>query len=91
MHHKKWLYSGIIIFIVSLLAGVLGTVWGVYDSFDALKTSEGAAGIDAVGAGIRNALLWNIFGITGAVVGIILIVIGAVKNRRQSKLENPSL
>jgi biopolymer transport protein ExbB/TolQ len=85
MNYKKLLYGGIIIFVGSFLVGILGTVWGIYGSFDALKTSEGAGGIDMVGVGIENALLWTIFGIIGAIIGLVLVTIGGVKGYRQGK------
>ncbi len=84
MNYRKWLYSGIAIFIGSLLVGILGTIWGVYSSFDALETAE-SAGIGLVGAGIQNALIFTIVGLVGSAFGIVLIVIGGVKAYRKSK------
>jgi biopolymer transport protein ExbB/TolQ len=88
MNYKKWLFSGIIIFIVSILVGILGTVWGIYNSFDALKTNEGASGIGEVGAGLENAVFASAFSLIGSLIGLILIVIGGVKAYRQRKEPN---
>ena len=84
MNYKKWLYLGIIILISSFLAGILGTVWGIYSSFDALKTIE-TTGISSVSVGIENALFWTVFSVIGCVIGLIIIIIGGIKTYRQSK------
>lgn len=84
MNYKKWLYSGIAIFVGSLLVGILGTIYGVYDSFDALKRS-GDEGIGVVGADIQNALIFTTAGIVGSVLGTALISVGGVKAYRGSK------
>lgn len=81
MNYRKWLYSGITIFIVSVLIGVVGTVQGVYSSFDALERAE-SAGIGPVGAGIQNALIFTIVGLVGSALGLILLGVGALKAYR---------
>lgn len=89
MNHKKWLYSGIAVFIVTTLIGILGTFWGVYSSFDALERAENS-GIGPVSAGIQNALIFTIVGLLGSTIGIALIVVGGIKVYRQSKSETSS-
>lgn len=88
MNYRKWLYNGTIIFVISILVGILGTIWGIYSSFDALKTSEGAKGIDDVGTGIENAVFAGAFSLIGGLIGLILITIGGVKAYRLRKSQN---
>ena len=85
MHYKKWLWSGIIVFILSVLVGVVGTVGGIFGSFYALQTNDGTQPIDDVGAGIQNAFYSNIFSAIGIVIALILIAVGGVKFYRQRK------
>lgn len=87
MNYKKWLYSGIIIFVASLTIGFLGVFWFINNSFNALKTNE-TAGIGAVGNAIENAIYFNIFAIIGKLTGIIFIVIGGIKAYKQNKSQN---
>lgn len=89
MNYKKWLYTGIAIFVGSLLLGTLGTVWRMYSSFAALETAENA-GIGPVGAGIENALIFTAGGLVGSALGTVLIVIGGVKAYRSSKSKTNS-
>jgi len=88
MNYKKLLYGGIIVFIVSTLVGILGTLWGIYNSFDALKTNDGASGLGNVQAGLNNAFIASAFWLIGSLIGLILIVIGGVKAYRQNKSQN---
>jgi biopolymer transport protein ExbB/TolQ len=80
-NYKKWLYSGAAIFIVSNIAGLVGLAWGIYSSFDALKTNE-SAGIGAVGEGIGSALFFTVFFLITGFVGFLLFIIGVLKMRR---------
>ena len=73
--------GGVVLLTVSILIGLGGTIWGIYSSFDALHTNE-SAGIGAVGGGIQNALVSTIVSIIGSAIGIILIIVGAIRSRR---------
>ncbi len=73
--------SGVVLLIVSILIGLSGTIWGIFSSFDALRFNENA-GIGAVGDGIRNALVSTIVSIIGSAIGVIIIIVGAIKCRR---------
>ncbi|HSK74125.1 MAG TPA: MotA/TolQ/ExbB proton channel family protein [Pyrinomonadaceae bacterium] len=86
MNYKKWLFGGAVLFLGSIVVGILGTVWGIYSSFKVLGNSE--AGIGSVGAGIENALIFTVFAIIGSIVGMILMIIGGIKAYRQSKMKN---
>lgn len=87
MNYKKWLFSGAILFLGSFLVGILGTVWGIYGSFEALENNE-TAGIGSVSVGIENALIFTVFAIIGSIVGMILMIFGGIKAYRQSKMKN---
>ena len=80
-NYKKWLYSGAIIFIVSFPAGIIGAIWGISSSFDALKTNE-TASIDAVSGGIEKALFFTVFFLITGLVGFVILIIGILKMRR---------
>lgn len=81
MRYKKWLFSGIVIFVGSLLLGFLGMIWGFRNAFDALRTNE-TVGIGQVGAGIENALISTIAAIIGLMIGLIFIIFGIVKAKQ---------
>lgn len=81
MKRNRWLISGIVIFLVSILIGVAGIAQGILRSLVALDQAENA-GIGAVSSGIERALLFNLISLIGSVLGIVLIVIGAVKVNR---------
>ena len=83
-NYRKWLYSGMAIFVVSTLGAIIGIGWGISSSFEALKTNE-SAGIGAVGGGIYTALIFNILFLITGLVGIALLVIGCIKGYRHSK------
>ena len=55
---------------VSPFIGLLGTVWGIMDAFQALGTT-GAASISAVGPGIAQALLATALGLFAAIPAAI--------------------
>lgn len=86
MNHKKLIYIGIIILSSSIIIGTIGTVWGIFGSFQGLRVSE-TAGIGAVSAGIESAILFTVFSIVGTVSGLILIIVGIVKGRRNELLK----
>ena len=67
--------TGMIVILASLVIGILGTVWNIYGSFEALQTAENT-GIGAVGDSIRNALLFSAAGLVGAIVGAFLMTFG---------------
>lgn len=69
--------------ILLMLAGISGTIWGIYQSFGALENAQNA-GIGTVGGGIRFALICNILGIAA----IIPLIIGLVKLSKTPKSKN---
>ena len=81
MNHKKLLYGGIAVFLVSVLVGVAGSAGSIYGSFDAMEMNE-SAGIGAVGAGIYRALVFSALGLIGTLVGAGMIIFSAVKLRK---------
>lgn len=86
MNHKKLIYIGIAILSSSIIVGTLGTIWGIFSSFQGLRVSE-TAGIGAVSSGIESAILFTFFSIVGTVSGLILIIVGIVKGRRNESLK----
>jgi biopolymer transport protein ExbB/TolQ len=84
MTSKKLLYIGIAIFSLSILLGTLGVLWGFLDAFNSLRANE-TAGIGAVGDGIAKAIIFKIIAIVGAIIGLIVIVIGGFKSHQSSK------
>lgn len=86
MKQKKLIYGGLIIFASTIIIGILGTVWGIHASFEALRTNQ-SAGVGAVGAGIESALFFTIFSMIGLLTGLILIVVGIVKQRSSKSAE----
>ncbi len=81
MNYKKLLYCGIAVFLVSTMVGIVGTVWSIYGSFDAMKANE-SAGIGAVGGGIERALIVTLVTLAGCVVGIGMMIYAGVKLRK---------
>jgi len=71
--------TGLILIVASIVIGGVGTVWNVYGSFDALATAENA-GIGAVGDSIRNALIFTVGGLVGAIGGALLLIFGRSKS-----------
>lgn len=66
--------------VLIIVASLFGIVAGIVGSFYALETNE-SAGIGAVGAGIRFALISNI----AFFVGVIVLGIGLIKLYRDKK------
>ena len=82
MKNRKLLYSGLAIFLVSTIAGIGGTMWSIYGSFEALEKAENA-GIGPVGAGIERALVFTILGLIGSAFGIGIMIFAGVKLRQK--------
>jgi hypothetical protein len=78
MKQRKLLYLGLAIFLLSLVVGFAGTAWSIYSSYEALEQAENA-GIGAVGVSIESALAFSILSVAGSVVGIGLMIYGAIK------------
>lgn len=81
MKYRKFLYIGLAVFLLSTIVGFAGTAWSVYDSFEALEQAENA-GIGAVGVSIESALAFSIVGVAGSVLGLGLMIYGAIKMSR---------
>lgn len=89
MNYKKWLFSGILVFVGSSLIGTAGTFWGVYATFDAAEKAE-ITGMAPVVSATESALAFTVGGIAGSVVGILIIIVGGVKAYRKSKADTIS-
>jgi biopolymer transport protein TolQ len=76
MSWKVWVMSGILL----MLAGMFGTVWGIYRSFQSLATEQ-TAGIGAVGDAIGFALICCL----GGIAAMIPLIIGLVKLYKSTK------
>jgi hypothetical protein len=70
---------GIVVVVVSLLVGGVGTIACIYKGFVALHSAQNA-GIGSVGDLLRNALFFTVGGIVGCVAGIVLLTVGRAKN-----------
>ena len=81
MKSRKLISIGLVLLIVSVAVGLLGTVWGMSRSFGSKVTNE-SAGIGAVGGGIFEALIFSIVGIIGFLAGVALIIVSLVRSRR---------
>ena len=56
---------------VSTLMGLLGTIMGLIDCFEAVKNADAAAKQEALSAGISVAMLTTAFGLIGAIPSIV--------------------
>ena len=81
MSYRKWIYIGVALFALGIGLGLLGTFWGISSSFASLETAE-LTGLGPVNSGLKTAMMSTIFRLVGAVIGSLLIVIGAVKAYR---------
>lgn len=88
MKYKKWLIAGIIFFLISLVIGFFGPMWGIYNAFSAIKSNEGAAGIGVVISALNEALITTVVSVFGFLIGLILITIGAIKGYRTNNSQN---
>ena len=84
MKKNKLLVAGAVIFIVSVIVGILGTAFGVLSSFTALNSAE-SAGIERVGNGIESSMLFTASSLIGSTVGLVLLAAGAIASYRRSK------
>lgn len=73
--------TGVVVALLSCLLGIGGTIWNISASFSSLEKSE-SAGIGAVGADIERALIFTIVSIVGLLIGILLILVGAISHRK---------
>ena len=69
---------GIVLFLMSLLVGIIGTALSISRSFSELESAENA-GIGPVGDQIAGAILFSAGGLIGAGVGIVLLIVGREK------------
>jgi|CXWL01.1.fsa_nt_gi biopolymer transport protein ExbB/TolQ len=81
MKSRKLILIGIVLLIVSVVVGFVGTVWGMSSSLG-WKVANESAGIAAVGGGIFEALMFSIVGIIGFVAGAVLVINDVVRSRR---------
>jgi len=72
---------GVLLFVIFILGGIIGTFYGIYSSFGALDSAE-HGGIGPVGDGLRTAIIFAIVAIVGSVIGIILFVVGTINRRK---------
>jgi len=88
MKKNKLLVTGAIIFILSVIVGLLGTALSIASSFTALNGPE-SAGIERVGNGIASAMLFTTASLIGSTVGLVLLAAGAIASYRRSKKPQP--
>lgn len=69
--------GGAILFVVSLLLGVSGTIVGMIRSFNSAAES-GAVSPDELAEGIRTSLIATLIAMPFALVGLCLLVGGVV-------------
>lgn len=81
MKSRKLILIGIVLLIVSVVVGFVGTMWGMSRSLG-WKVPNESAGIGAVGGGIFEALMFSIVGIIGFVAGAVLVINDVVRSRR---------
>ena len=72
---------GILLVILSPIIGLVGTVWSIFGSFDALVQNE-SAGIGAVGGQLQKALIFTVCGIIGMTIGILMVIVGLRNSKR---------
>ena len=77
MSSTKWFIGG----ALATLAGLLGTAWGIYGSFQAMGKAE-SAGIAAVASGISSALFYTGLGLA---LGVTAFIIGFIQLYRERK------
>ena len=67
--------AGILVIVLSLVIGVLGTIWNIYVSFERLENAEGS-GIGPVGDAIRNSLFFSAGVLVMILIGAVLVILG---------------
>jgi biopolymer transport protein TolQ len=87
-------YEEKMIFLASIVSGapflgLLGTTWGVMDSFGAIAYSEGGASLQDLGPGVSGALLTTVAALCVAIPSVFLYNYLLRKTRQEiTKLEN---
>ena len=87
-------YEEKMIFLASIVSGapflgLLGTTWGVMDSFGAIAYATGGASIKDLGPGVSGALLTTVAGLCVAIPSVFLYNYLLRKTRQEiTKLEN---
>jgi hypothetical protein len=82
--YKKWIVTGVVIFLGSAVAAIVVTHLGIYFTFDNLEKNL-MQSIAASKFALEMVLLVDIvFGITG-LIGLVFLAIGCVKAYRHSK------
>ncbi|MBL64138.1 MAG: flagellar motor protein MotA [Opitutae bacterium] len=87
-------YEEKMIFLASIVSGapflgLLGTTWGVMDSFGAIAYAEGSPSIKDLGPGVSGALLTTVAGLLVAIPSVFLYNYLLRKTRQEiTKLEN---
>ena len=87
-------YEEKMIFLASIVSGapflgLLGTTWGVMDSFGAIAYASGGASLQDLGPGVSGALLTTVAGLLVAIPSVFLYNYLLRKTRQEiTKLEN---
>ncbi len=87
-------YEEKMVFLASIVSGapflgLLGTTWGVMDSFGAIAYSLGGASLKDLGPGVSGALLTTVAGLMVAIPSVFLYNYLLRKTRQEiTKLEN---
>jgi hypothetical protein len=84
MKKHKLIAAGAVIFVLSVIVGIVGTAFGILNSFTALNGAE-SAGIERVGNGVESAMIFSAVSVTGSTIGLVLMAAGAIASYRRSK------
>ena len=82
MNKSKLRNVGLLIVVVSILGGAIGTILGIYWSFQGLAAAE-AGGLKPISDGIVFALVSALAGILGALGGGGLLAYSGLKRNKQ--------
>jgi len=84
MKKHKLIAAGAVIFVLSVIVGIVGTAFGILNSFTALNGAE-SAGIERVGDSVESAMIFSAVSVTGSTIGLVLMAAGAIASYRRSK------
>lgn len=82
MNKKKLRNVGLLIFVVSIVGGAIGTVLGIYWSFQGLAAAE-SGGLGPISDGLGFGLVSALVGILGALVGGGVLAYSGLKRNTQ--------
>ena len=81
MKNKKLRNVGLVMMLISLAGGMIGTVVGIYWSFQGLAAAE-SGGLKPISDGISFALASALIGVLGSLVGGLLLAYSGLKRNK---------